>query len=266
MIPPLATQLAEALRDQPTVRALFLGGSHGNGLADAYSDLDFVLVSEGGASDALAAIVEQAIAQTGQIVMWRDRSVAPVLINAITAPANRIDVLMFTPAQAKGHAQDRLLPLFDHDDILTTLPKTTLHGTPDPKRMAYQFEEFIRILGLLPLAIGREEYINGVAGVFHLRNLLVEFLIAETNTPMRGGALQLNRLLSEEQRDLLISLPPPIATREGVIKAHKTYAAAYLHRARAYANQNAIPWPEQFEDVTLTYVGKALDIQILEAP
>ncbi len=266
MIPALATRIAEALRDHPTVRALFLGGSHGNGLSDAYSDLDLVLVSEGGGSDELAALLKQAIAQTGQIVMWRDRTVTPVLINAITAPANRIDVLMYTPADVKGYAQDRLQTLFDHDDILASLPKTTLHCASDPKRMAYQFEEFIRILGLLPLAIGREEYINGVAGIFHLRNLLVELLIAETNASNRGGALQLNRLLTEEQRDLLISLPPPIATREGVIRAHKTYAAAYLHRARAYANQNAITWPEQFEDAILTYVGEALDIQIFEAP
>lgn len=262
MTPAAATQIANTLRTQPQIRALFLSGSHGTGLADAYSDLDFILVSEAGATDEVAMLWKHAAAQIGEVILWRDRTTAPVLINAIVAPDLRIDVLMFTPDQAKGHAQDRLQMLFDHDDIHATLPKTTLHAAPNPKRLAYQFEEFIRILALLPLAIGREEYINGVAGIFHLRNLLVELLIAETNTPMRGGALQLNRLLTAEQQDLLISLPPPIATRDGVIAAHKAYASAYLHRARAYAREHGIDWPERFEDVTLTQIGQALDFRL----
>lgn len=263
MIPAIATQIAAAMRDTPQVRALFLSGSHGNGTADTFSDLDFIVVSEEGASDTLAAVWRDAVAGLGEIILWRDRTVAPVLINAIVAPDTRIDVLMYTPDQTRTHAQDRLAPLFDHDDLLSTLPKTTPHGPPNPKRMAYQFEEFIRILALLPLAIGREEYINGVAGVFHLRNLLVELFIAETNTPMRGGALQLNRLLTSEQQDLLISLPPPIATRDGVIEAHRAYAAVYLHRARAYASDHNIEWPERFEDVALTHIGRTLDFPIV---
>lgn len=262
MIPSTAAQLADTLRDTSQVRALFLSGSHGNGLADTYSDLDFILVTNDGATDAIAKIWHGATARLGEIVLWRDRTVAPVLINAIVAPDIRIDVLMLTPAQAKRHPRDSLLPLVDHDDILSTLPAKTLHTAPDPKRLAYQFEEFIRILALLPLAIGRSEYINGVAGVFHLRNLLVELLIAETNAPNRGGALQLNRLLTAEQQDLLTFLPPPIPTRDGVIDAHRAYASAYLHRARAYAQAHDIPWPDRFEDVTLTQIGEQLDLRI----
>lgn len=47
--------IATALRGVPEVEARFLSGSHGNGMADTYSDLDFVLVSEHGATDAMAA-------------------------------------------------------------------------------------------------------------------------------------------------------------------------------------------------------------------
>lgn len=40
--------ISNALRDHSAVRGLFLSGSFGNGRADAYSDIDFVLVSEDG--------------------------------------------------------------------------------------------------------------------------------------------------------------------------------------------------------------------------
>jgi len=94
-----------------------------------------------------------------------------------------------------------LKPLFDHDDIFKGLANVPETKAPNPARVRYQIEEFIRILGLLHLAAGREEYINGVLGVFHLRNLLLELLIEETAAPNRGGALHLNRLLTDEQKE-----------------------------------------------------------------
>ena len=51
--------IANALQTAPDVRALFLSGSYGNGLADAYSDIDFILVAKDGATDAIAARCRQ---------------------------------------------------------------------------------------------------------------------------------------------------------------------------------------------------------------
>ncbi len=47
--------IARVLRDKPHLRALFLGGGHAKGRADAYSDIDFVLVAEEGGTNAVAA-------------------------------------------------------------------------------------------------------------------------------------------------------------------------------------------------------------------
>ncbi len=262
MIPPVASDLATGLMQNGSIRAFYLTGSHATGHADVYSDLDFVVVTADGATDTLSALWKGTLAELGELILWRDRKVAPTLINAIIAPDLRIDLLMLKPDQLSRYAQDTIAVLFDHDGLSNTLPETTTHTAPNPRVLAWQFEEFIRILGLLPLAIGRAEYINGIAGVGHLRNLLIELLIAETNAPFRGGALQLNRLLSDEQRDLLTSLPPLIPTRDGVIEAHKAYAAAYLHRARDFAHANDIPWPARFEDVTLTHIGQTLGLKI----
>ena len=121
--------------------------------------------------------------------------------------------------------------------------------------------EFIRILGLLHLAAGREEYINGVLGVFHLRNLLVDLLVEETNAPNRGGILHLNRLITDEQKSLLASLPPAVPNRDAMISAHLAYAKAYLPRARKRALRLGVEWPERFEAATWVQLCKALSIE-----
>ncbi|PCJ08544.1 MAG: hypothetical protein COB16_07695 [Rhodobacteraceae bacterium] len=253
--------IAHSLRENPTVRALFLSGSYSNGLADKYSDIDFVLVTTDGASDEVAALWRKAVSQTGEIVLWWDRTPRPTLINAITDDWTRIDALILKPNQMGLQTQDSLKPLFDHDGIFDSLPATSAIKGPNLAKLKYQFEEFIRILGLLHLAAGRKEYINGVLGVFHLRNLLIDLLIAETGAPHRGGALHLNRLITSEQKDLLTSLPPAVPTRDAMISAHLAYAQAYLPRARKLAQKWEIEWPDRFEAVTWHQLRKSLSIE-----
>ncbi|WP_265515710.1 nucleotidyltransferase domain-containing protein [Nitratireductor luteus] len=249
------------LKDEPGIRALFLSGSYGAGLEDAYSDIDFLMVAADGPTDEVARLWHKAVSRTGEIVLWWDRLVRPVLINAITRDWSRTDVVILKPDQMGRQAKDGLKVLFDHDRIFDTLPASSKTTGPDPRRMKYQFEEFIRILGLLPLAMGREEYLNGVLGVFHLRNLLVDLLIEETGAPHRGGALHLNRLITDEQKEVLASLPPPVPTRDMLIAAHMAYAAAYLPRARKLAKLWEIDWPERFEAVTWERLKEALEIE-----
>lgn len=243
------------------IRALFLSGSYGAGLEDRYSDVDFLLVAPDGPTDMVAGLWKKAVSRTGEIVLWWDRQVRPALINAITQDWLRIDVVILKPDQMGGQAQDSLKVLFDHDRIFDVLPASTGKGEPNPKRMKYQIEEFIRILGLLPLAIGREEHLNGVLGVFHLRNLLVDLMIEETGAPHRGGALHLNRLITDKQKAALASLPPPIPERDALIEANLSYAAAYLPRARRLAKLWGVEWPEGFEAATWRHLGRTLAIE-----
>lgn len=253
--------IASALQEVAEVRALFLSGSYGNGLADDYSDIDFILVAKGGATDAVAELWREAVDQTGEIALWWDRTTSPLLINAITADWTRTDVVILKPDQMGTQTQTNLKPLFDHDDIFESLAKTSGNKAPNPARVRYQIEEFIRILGLLHLTAGRGEYINGVLGVFHLRNLLVELLIEETAAPNRGGALHLNRLLTDEQKELLTSLPPALPNRDAMISACLAYAKAYLPRARKLAPQWGVEWPERFEAVTWEKLSDTLSIE-----
>ncbi|MBX3536070.1 MAG: hypothetical protein KF735_00415 [Chelatococcus sp.] len=255
------TTITRALEDKPDIRALFLGGSYGVGLEDAYSDLDFIAVTASGPTDAFASLWHEAVSQTGEIVLWWDRQVKPMLINAVTADWLRVDVQIVTPAQTAQLTRGSLKALFDHDRIYDDLAPTLAVSEPNLRRLQWQFEEFIRILGLLPLAMGRHEYINAVTGTFHLRNLLIDLLIEETAAPNRGGALHLNRLITREQRDLLEALPALTPSREAVVPAYLAYATAYLPRARRFAQSLGIEWPGRLEEAMWARLKNELAIE-----
>ena len=257
------TTLATVLQGVPDVNPLFLSGSHGKGMGDAYRDLDFVLVSGRGATDAIACACRHAVSQTGLIVLWWDRADVPVLINAITEDWTRIDLVILNPAKLAAHDQNTPKVIFDPEGFYERLISQAPERVRDPDKFLHQVEDFIRILGLLPLVEGRKKYINGVLGVSHLRQLLVDLLEEETYAPHRGGMLRLNQLRTDAQQALLISLPPPLAMREGMITAHLAYAGAFLPRARRQATELGVAWPGRFEEVTW---GRLKQTLVLERP
>ncbi|ODT15568.1 MAG: hypothetical protein ABS35_31040, partial [Kaistia sp. SCN 65-12] len=173
----------------------------------------------------------------------------------------RIDVDIATPAELARRTRHGLRILFDPDRLLAALPEAATKPGPSPERLLWQIEEFIRILGLLPLAMGRAEYFNSVTGLFFLRNLIVDLLVAETDAPHRGGALHLNRLITAEQKAALAALPPLVAERDALIAANLAHAALYLPRARRMAAHLGVDWPERFEAATWAHLGASLGIE-----
>lgn len=255
------SKIVTALEGNEAFRALFLSGSFATDTADAFSDLDFVLVANEGPSDGIAKLWRHAVEQVGEIVLWWDRTTRPSLINAITADWVRLDLVILKPEDLRFQTQQTLKPLIDTEGLFDTLDKEITVKRPDPKRLGYQIEEFIRILGLLHLADGRREYLNGVLAIFHLRNLLVDLLIEETAAPFRGGMLHLNRLITDAQRHLLENLPPALPNRRSMIDCHMTYARIYLPRARALAQKTGILWPERFEAATWKKLNQTLGLK-----
>ena len=129
--------ITSATFDVPGIKALFLSGSYGNGLADKFSDIDFVLVADEGATDAVAGIWRNAIEQTGEIVLWWDRNTVPVLINAITEDWTRTDVIILKPDQTGSQTRNSLKPLFDHDGIYDGLAEVLRNAGPNLAKTKY---------------------------------------------------------------------------------------------------------------------------------
>ncbi len=251
-------RIQDQLVGEEGIDALFLSGSFANGMHDAHSDIDFVLVAGEGPTDRIADLWKDALSQIGEIVLWWDRKPIPSLINAVMADWLRLDVLILKPDQLGHQTQDKLKPLFDHADHYGGMSKTAVAG---PSLTLHQVQGFIRIMGLLPVALGRDDPINGVTGVSHLRNALIDLMIAQTDAPHRGGALHLGRLITDAQKAELRALPPLVPERQAVIDAHLAYAVAYLPRARRMAATRSIAWPDRFEQAMWTRLKAALGIE-----
>lgn len=152
-------------------------------------------------------------------------------------------------------------PLFDRSGIYETLPEDLPPATPDPKRVSYLIHEFIRVLGLMTVGIGREEYVTLVKGSALLRDLLTDLMLEECPLPDRGGALHLSRLLKTDQMALLEALPYPGPKREALIEAHIAIAEAFFPMARRLAIQLSVEWPHRFEAATRQHLATELGIE-----
>jgi hypothetical protein len=216
----LYERIAEALA--PHVRALRLGtGSLTRGTADPYSDLDLVAeVDDPGSFDAVEALR----AATPTVLL----RAMPFGAIAITPDWLRVDLAVVRPGEDGGPPE---APATDVDALA---------------------EEFLRVLGLLPVVVGRGEWIVASDGAWLLRAFLVRLMLAENGERALTGAKRLNEKLTAEQRELVEALPPIAATRDAVVAAHLATADAFLPRARALA----VRWPAELEAATRAYLSR----------
>jgi hypothetical protein len=254
---------ARALQNDQRVSALFLSGSFGRRTADRFSDIDLVAVAARDMHEAIATEYRSNLARALPIVFWRQRAGENTLINAITEEWHRIDTLLIAPERLSAYSRDAVVPLFDRADCQEKLLPVSPTPQPNRTRVEFVIKEFIRVLGLLAVVIGREEYETGVAGACLLRAQFTDLLVEASASRDKGGALHMSRVLSREQRQVLANLPSPTPTRDGVIEAHLAIARAFLPFARAVSAQMGLPWPSAFEEATWRYLEQEFGIRPL---
>jgi len=245
----------------PQVRALFLGGSYARGSADAYSDIDLIALVDADHHAEIAARWRLILENITRVVFWNEQGRDAVLLNAITYEWLRCDMLIIAPPAFASRAKNLVRPLVDPEGFFDRLPPALDRKAPDAGRVAYLINEFIRVLGLLSVVVGRAEYLVAVTGAGHLREHLTNLMLEEISPPDRGGALHLSRLLPARHMDVLHALPFPTPERASVIEAHIAVARQFFPRARALASNLGIVWPEEFETATRDHLQRALGDQ-----
>jgi hypothetical protein len=222
---------AERAKADDRVAALFLGGSLGKGVGDDWSDVDLILAVKADHHAAVDAEVRAWADTISPVVLWKQPYPGIPLYTAVTDEWLRFDLTVTIPGRVIG-AQVTLKPLVDHAGVWASLPEQLAPKPLDPAAVTALVEEALRILGLLPMALGRGEFATGVTGAGLIRQQLINLLIMETEPPLPPGALHLARLISPKDLAMVEALPGVVATRDSMIAANLAYAGAFLPRAR----------------------------------
>ena len=243
------------------VAALFLGGSLGAGKGDTYSDADLILVAVPEHHASLTAEVRGWADEIADLVIWRPPYPGLPLFMAVTSEWLRFDITVTVPGRVTG-SKAGLKPLVDPADVWATLPDQ-LPPQPIPAaQLEALIEETMRILGLLPVGMGREEYAVAVTGVGLLRANLISLMIAETEPSLPPGAMGLRKVISPNDLAYLTAQPGIAATREAVIAASLDYAGQFFGRARPLAAKVDATWPEKLETALRSHLRRELQIEL----
>jgi predicted nucleotidyltransferase len=256
----LLVRLTAALRADERIRAAWLTGSLGRGAGDRYSDLDvLVAVADAdrpgllddwsGLADSVASIVHT-------------QRLGTAVVNHITDGWLRFDASFVDPGDLSERSADGLLPLFDRDDLATRLGGPASSAGPSAATVGRLTREFLRILGLLPVVLGRDEYVVGASGAGLARTLLIQLMVEEVAAPDPGGALHLRGLLPPDRLAQLAALPPIAATRESVLAVHLAVADLFLPLARTLADRSGTPWPAEMLAALREHLDRELGVAL----
>lgn len=247
------------LGSDPRVLAVWLGGSVARGVADAHSDLDLLVATtdEGcaaftdGWADWLGAITPTVLAR--RIPGIRG-------LYAVTPDWLRLDFVWEPRAALPTTFFRTRRLLLDRDGCGALVPPPLARPTPSADAVLALVEECFRIAGLLPVVVGRGDWLLGVEGVFTQRLLLYQ-LYQQANAPLpETGLKQWSSKLTAAQIARLASLPTGAATRDAVIAGQLAVARALLAEARPLAARLGVRWPDALEHATRAHLVRELGI------
>lgn len=254
----LAETIGRVLAGDPGVEAAWLGGSLGRGAGDAWSDVDVVALVPQGEAAAASARVAELIPEIAEPVLV-NRLFGGRVLNVVTADWRRFDISLVEPAELARFDAANLEALFNKGELGPPRGAPQPYA-PAPETVLALVNEFLRVLGLLVVAAGREEWMLAQTGTEILRRLTMDLMLEENAVgPVeRGGALRRNPHLTAEQRAELEGLSPVAANRESLLAANAELARVFLPRAKRLAERIGMAWPAAFEAATRRHLAERL--------
>ncbi len=251
----LVDRAAGHLEQDDRIEALWLTGSLGQGKGDAYSDVDLLACCAEGTSEAVSQDIVASFASIAPPLLLMELFGGKV-ITTVCEGWGRLDI-NFTEAEGLArHDPARLTELFNRTGIQ---PQGATPATYEPSadvvlRLA---KEFIRVLGLTPVGVGRGEWQLLMTGTELLRTMTLDLMLEENAVAPwdRGGALKRRPFLTPQQLAELDSLPPLSPERDSVLANQAALARIFLPRARRLAKATGAEWSQAFEQAMLEHLG-----------
>jgi len=259
----LISRLTAILRADDRVRAAWLSGSLGQGTEDRFSEVDVLIAVSSADRDAFAAEWPRKVPKVAETVLVQRVDGGPnIVISHVTPEWLRFDLVISTVYQVPDRSGSTLRRLFDHDDLHILLRGRVEWAPPSPGRVLSLVNEFFRILGLLPVVLGRGELFVAASEAGLMRNLVMQLMLEDNATADHGGALHLSTRLPEESMQQLNALPPIAADRESALAAHLACVDLFLPLARKLASRVGVVWPTALEAACFGYLRRELAVEI----
>jgi hypothetical protein len=235
----LLARVVETLEADQRVRALWLAGSVGRGVADAGSDLDLVVTVS-----SVDPFADPAVWGVLEPVVTTPIPGLPGCFAFTTQEGLRVDVVLETPAGLAESPYTRRVRVFDRDGLEPPEPREASDG-PDVERMQAIVTELHRQAAIFPAAVvARGDWLLGQVAV-HNYGLMLYDLFVEANRPLPAvGLKQWTRKLTEPQREVLAGLVPPTADRDAVVAGMVEVVGAIARHGRAALESAGGTWPD----------------------
>ena len=248
---PLLERARSVLEADARVVEVLVRGSVGDGTADAWSDLDLVVIVGDADHEAFVAEWETWVAAITPTLFAR-RPIAPFIVNALTDEGLTIDFAIYPqswgiPKPPDGF-QVGLLSSTRYDDHASAVEYAVaelFRGTAGP------FISYVQ----------RGEHVRHLAGAGHILGLLTAVLLAESGSPPPPGKA-LNPSLTGEQLSMLEALPPIAPVRDAIVGFHVAVGRELVRRARPLFDRYGIGWPEELEAVARRRVREHLGMEL----
>ena len=242
-------------KDDPQVRALWLAGSFGKGIADQFSDVDAHILLVEGTADDFRQDVRAWLEQIRPLVLFR-LMFDGKMVNALTVDGLRLDLWMHADDTADV-PQGATQVLWQQEDVLRWVPAPSPQLTQDEvaRQLGWLIPEFWRCIAMLPVGIGRQERIVCVTGAMVEIQVLTDAFIAGSGVRNDRGAKARNDFLPTELRQAVesaISLPD--LGDEALIQLHLRLAKLMQEQGPVLCARWQIPYPQEIEDAALNYV------------
>lgn len=258
----LVRSIQQALEHHEAVEAAWVAGSLGAGKGDQYSDVDIVALVAAGRVSEIGSHYARHADEIAEPVLVKTLFDGRVL-NVITSEWQRFDISFVETNELNRFDASGLSLLFNKTSAVVS-PHNRNPYTPTAATILKLVNEFLRMMGLLVVAVGREEWVNGQTGVDIVRRLTVDLLLEANGIgpAERGGALHLNVLLTPEQRVRLEKLDAVGPNKVDIVRANLQLAAIFLPLARRMAADAEVQWPEAFEAATAAHLHSNLGLTL----
>lgn len=257
----LLEHLIAVLGSDDRIESAWLSGSFGRGDGDAWSDIDITAVAD--EEDLPHCVAEYGGSRNpvGETVILS--TLYGRIVSAVRPDWERYDIVFTTTQEFRTTDKTALRPLkIASLDAPAAPPKPPKPYQVSADAVLTASREFLRILGLLPTAIGRQEWLSSQEGIGLMRKALIELMIEANGIgrSQRGGAKRLNPYLTAEQRAAVEAAPQPAADRDSVIAANRALAELFIPLGKRLCEETGAAWPQALEDATRRHLAKVLDL------